>query len=329
MLQKLFTTTALVAMVSTAALAAEAGKMPDSTSAASGAPSGETAESGTGVYEFQLRTLGSDAISGILATNMVGKPVMTGTNDGAVEIGDINDLVFGRKGEVHAVVVGVGGFLGIGEKQVALDFARLKFVAGEEDGLTVVSDVTRAELEDAATYERPDYIPDWLSTSDFRQGMNEVSEGVQRVEDTAQAVIDRTGQAGSEIIPQAGETVDGLVRQDNGATSETVKVEISTVSTGDLIGASVYTEENNDIGEISEVLFGESGEAQAVIVDIGGFLGFNAKPVAVPYDRLEMFENDNGDLLITGDFTREQLENAVPYDAEAYKADPGSVLLQG
>ena len=334
MLRTLFTTTALVVMVSGSAVAAEAGKMPDSTSASSGAPAGGTAanRTSTSVHEFELRTISSDAVSGILATNMVGKPVMTGETGETgetVEIGHINDVVFGQDGEVHAVVVGVGGFLGMGEKEVALDFSRLSFVPGEEDGLTIVSDVSRAELEEAAAYERPDYIPDWVSTSDFRQGMNQVSEGMQRVEDTAQAVIDRTGKAGSEIIPQAGETVDDLMRQDDGARSETVKVEISTVSTGDLIGASIYTEENSDIGEISEVLFGESGRAQAVIVDIGGFLGFNKKSVAVPYDRLEMFENDNGDLLVTADFTREQLENAEPYDAEAYRTDPGSVLLQG
>jgi len=324
MLRTLFTTTALVAMASAAALAAEASKMPDSTSAARG----ETSMNGSGVYEFELRTLGPDAISGILATNMVGKPVMTGEADEAVEIGHINDVVFGRDGEVHAIVVGVGGFLGMGEKEVALDFSRLTFVEGEQDALTVVSDVTREELENAASYKRPDYIPDWVSNSDIRQGVNELSEEMQTAEETAEAVIERTGKAGSEIVSAADESLNNAARQGDSPASEEA-LDIATVSTGDLIGASIYTEENDDIGEISEVLFGENGEAQAVIVDIGGFLGFNEKSVAVAYDALEMFESDNGDLLVTVSFTRDQLENAEAYDAEAYRANPDSVLLKG
>jgi hypothetical protein len=40
-------------------------------------------------------------------------------------IGDINELIVGPKGEVRAVVIGVGGFLGIGEKNVAVPFQAL------------------------------------------------------------------------------------------------------------------------------------------------------------------------------------------------------------
>ena len=35
-------------------------------------------------------------------------------------IGDINDLLFDKSGKVSAVVIGVGGFLGVGEKSVAI-----------------------------------------------------------------------------------------------------------------------------------------------------------------------------------------------------------------
>ena len=37
-------------------------------------------------------------------------------------IGEINDVVVGTDGKIGAVVVGVGGFLGVGEKDVALPF---------------------------------------------------------------------------------------------------------------------------------------------------------------------------------------------------------------
>ena len=40
-------------------------------------------------------------------------------------VGDINDLVLDKDGKVVAVIVGVGGFLGIGEREVALDYSSL------------------------------------------------------------------------------------------------------------------------------------------------------------------------------------------------------------
>lgn len=40
-------------------------------------------------------------------------------------IGDVNDVLVGDNGRIRAVVVGVGGFLGVGEKDVAVPFAAL------------------------------------------------------------------------------------------------------------------------------------------------------------------------------------------------------------
>jgi hypothetical protein len=40
-------------------------------------------------------------------------------------IGEINDVLIGDNGNVRAVVIGVGGFLGVGEKDVALPFEAL------------------------------------------------------------------------------------------------------------------------------------------------------------------------------------------------------------
>lgn len=40
-------------------------------------------------------------------------------------IGEINDVIFADNGQIKAAVVGVGGFLGVGEKDVALPFEAL------------------------------------------------------------------------------------------------------------------------------------------------------------------------------------------------------------
>ena len=43
-------------------------------------------------------------------------------------IGDVQDVLFDKSGKVEAVIVGVGGFLGIGEKNVALDMSAFQVV---------------------------------------------------------------------------------------------------------------------------------------------------------------------------------------------------------
>lgn len=40
-------------------------------------------------------------------------------------IGDINDVLIANDGKINAVVIGVGGFLGVGEKNVAVPFEKL------------------------------------------------------------------------------------------------------------------------------------------------------------------------------------------------------------
>ncbi len=43
-------------------------------------------------------------------------------------IGDVNDLLFEKNGKVVGLIVGVGGFLGIGEKNVAIDMSAFQVV---------------------------------------------------------------------------------------------------------------------------------------------------------------------------------------------------------
>ncbi|MEA2869773.1 MAG: hypothetical protein QOE39_4488 [Bradyrhizobium sp.] len=49
-------------------------------------------------------------------------------NDNNESIGSINDLLTDKNGNIKAVVVGVGGFLGVGTHLVAIPFDKIKFV---------------------------------------------------------------------------------------------------------------------------------------------------------------------------------------------------------
>ena len=60
------------------------------------------------------------------ASKMVGLSVYNDSNE---SIGSINDLLTDKSGNIKAVVIGVGGFLGIGEHLVAVPLDKVKFVS--------------------------------------------------------------------------------------------------------------------------------------------------------------------------------------------------------
>jgi sporulation protein YlmC with PRC-barrel domain len=59
------------------------------------------------------------------ASKVVGLSVY---NDNNESLGSINDLLMDKSGNIKAVVLGVGGFLGVGEHLVAIPFDKIKFV---------------------------------------------------------------------------------------------------------------------------------------------------------------------------------------------------------
>ena len=59
------------------------------------------------------------------ASKMVGLSVYNDKNE---SLGSINDLLTDKSGDIKAVVIGVGGFLGVGEHLVAVPLDKVKFV---------------------------------------------------------------------------------------------------------------------------------------------------------------------------------------------------------
>jgi sporulation protein YlmC with PRC-barrel domain len=85
-----------------------------------------------------------------LASTLIGQPVVNADNEA---IGDINDIVTNEDGEIVAVLIGVGGFLGIGEKDVAVRYQDLTFNRDAAQNVTVVTLLTSDMLAAAPDYE--------------------------------------------------------------------------------------------------------------------------------------------------------------------------------
>ena len=59
------------------------------------------------------------------ASKLMGLDVYNEANE---KLGDVNELILDKNGKVGAVVIGVGGFLGMGEHDIAVSMDKLKFV---------------------------------------------------------------------------------------------------------------------------------------------------------------------------------------------------------
>ncbi len=67
------------------------------------------------------------------ANNYLGRQVVNASGE---KIGDVNDLIFDKTGKISTVIVGIGGFLGMGEKNVGLGYEALTYT--EKDGQRVI-----------------------------------------------------------------------------------------------------------------------------------------------------------------------------------------------
>jgi hypothetical protein len=74
---------------------------------------------------------------------------MKGNHD---HIGEVNNLVVGTDGRIHQVVLGVGGFLGIGEKSVSVRFSDVRWMMDSNGKVFGIVQRTKQELEAAPRF---------------------------------------------------------------------------------------------------------------------------------------------------------------------------------
>lgn len=100
--------------------------------------------------EASTRTfLASKPDRGYHSDSLVGREIVNRSTDES--IGEVSDLVLDENGQVQAVIVSVGGVMGLGERDVAIAWDKLnRETEGDEVKLSV--DMTQESLEDAPKY---------------------------------------------------------------------------------------------------------------------------------------------------------------------------------
>jgi PRC-barrel domain len=105
----------------------------------------------TGQAQQQSGEQALAAPSGLLASNIIGSTVYSQDNQ---SIGDINDIILSQEGQPSQVIVGVGGFLGIGEKDVVLEMSKLQIAATEDGSVKIVAQTSPEELRNMPPFMR-------------------------------------------------------------------------------------------------------------------------------------------------------------------------------
>jgi len=308
MMRTLLTTTALVALFSMGAVAQEAAN--------------------TTAGSSNLLTQGYDVVdTDGLASKLLGFPVYTSAANDAERLGEINDIVIGADGNVAAVILGVGGFLGVGEKDVAVGYDELQWTIAEDDTERLVLETSRELLETAVAVELIEDEPlDTAAAPATDQPMTDAETGDAM--DTAQA------PAADQPLDDVDETQTGTVPAATPADPDAdqmmlnretlVDFDETTLTAEELIGINVYGPSDEHIGVIGDfALSEESGQSiDAVIIDFGGFLGIGTKEVAVAYEDLQFFADENGDnASLVLNITREQMEQAPAFNRDTYAAE--------
>jgi len=124
---------------------------------APGAPAA-TAPMKSGDMQFYSRQATDMRASYLIGTNV--------TNMQNETVGEINDLVLDKDGKVAAVIIGVGGFLGIGEREVALDYKSLN-LKYDPSAMTRAGSTT---IQVNATKDSLKNAPAWTWNTDKNSG---------------------------------------------------------------------------------------------------------------------------------------------------------------
>jgi hypothetical protein len=152
MLKKLMITTAITGLMMGPAFAAnDADKTAPAPAASS--TSTEMMKTPAASASSSANFINSQRQDQYLASKFKGTDVV-GSDD--KKIGDVSDILFDKDGKIEAYVIGVGGFLGIGAKDVALAPNAFQVVPGdksknESDKLRL--SMTKDQLKEAANFE--------------------------------------------------------------------------------------------------------------------------------------------------------------------------------
>lgn len=201
--------------------------------------------------------------------------VVDGPMEAWEDVGNVDEFVASPDGHIRGVIVDVGGFLGIGAHTVMVDMDAVQLVHERDSDTIFVVLTTTREALENA----PAFDGDTIGS---------------------QARSDFAGRVGVPDMP-----ADGFEA-----------VAPSALTVDDLTGATVYDRHGDRVSGISDVVLSPGGdEVEAVLIDVGGFLGLFTRTVAVDMDQLQILADaESGDIRVYLDMSEEELEDLPEHE---------------
>jgi sporulation protein YlmC with PRC-barrel domain len=252
---------------------------------------------------FTAPAWAADPPSGAASTTMQSSQIdaqkllgQTVKNNADESLGKIDSVILDKDGKAAAVVVGVGGFLGMGEHDVALPWSSLRIT---DNGREVHGNFTKDQLKAMPAYKFAD-------SSRRGTAFRDEAYRADRVERSDMTRSDRT-----ELRP----TTTSSMAQGN----YTVFGSAGEIRASKLVGTDVVNAAGEKIGDISEVIINRNGSPQA-IVSVGGFLGMGEHRVALDWSKLKIERQGNTDRMrVMLDMSKDQLKAQPEYKFEAQR----------
>jgi len=217
------------------------------------------------------------------------------------DLGEVQDLVIDPEtGDIRYAVISFGGVMGLGDKLFAVPFDLLEApeVKAGDDLAFFTLDIDKSRMENAPGFDRAKW-PDlneqaWCAEIDkFYGGLEQTSgdepaDAVRAIDSNAKTCLCRSSE---------------------------------------LIGKNVHNLQEDDLGEIKELVL-DPGHSRVsyFVLKSGGFLGLGGKLFPIPWEVVQV-DKDGDEERLTLDVEKERFENAPEYqESEWYRmSDPAWV----
>ena len=120
-------------------------------------------------------------------------------SDGKI-IGDIEDLILNEFNQVEGVIMGIGGFLGLGEKRVGVRYSALEFSAKDGRQILTLPQVTKDILKSV-----PKYVRARPPKSFFEKVTEKAKELAAKTGDTTSDAYKKAKEKAAPALQRAGE----------------------------------------------------------------------------------------------------------------------------
>ena len=220
---------------------------------------------------------------------LIGRTVQNAQNE---TIGEIKSVYIGPDGKVDSLIVGVGGILGLGEREVRLAWSDLRV---SDNGEKVVLNIPKDELK-----AKPEYK---YGNAGWR-GQVFSDKGPWTAADPNRVARDR---AASERLSADRNTASTTSTGDFNSYGE--------ISGNAFIGTNVRNQNNEIVGKVEDVYIDDRGAIKTVVVSVGGFLGVGTKDVAVNWSDIGRSRDGKSLVLITN-WTKDSLKAMPEYKYE-------------